>query len=339
LLNIVQGQGSCVRPLLTVSERVVRLIGRDAGLTAPVAFSGEQVPEFSEAEQDRARAAAACDRRLAVALESAGYGLTRTLAAAPGYCTSQRQAEAPGSWSEQALAYAAGKLHGATALSPPQPAWARSPGTRRGLPESPAVRRFLRRPFSCHQGSAGVILMAMESVQGQVPAGPSGLGTAGLYPWKRARAKPAEDQGLVIPRFGFPWPSACHPDAAGAEQGALAFVARHGLAPDAEHWERLVRTRYGWLAARCYPQADRELLQITADYFTWFFIADDLFVDRVETVTPQTLPNLTAMIDVLDCHRPGAEPVFGEHAWLEVHKAAPAPVPASRSPISRTPAP
>ena len=40
-------------------------------------------PEFSPAEQDRARAAAARDRRLTVALESAGYGLTQTLAAAP----------------------------------------------------------------------------------------------------------------------------------------------------------------------------------------------------------------------------------------------------------------
>jgi hypothetical protein len=40
-------------------------------------------PEFSPAERDRARAAAARDRRLAAALASAGYGLTQTLAAAP----------------------------------------------------------------------------------------------------------------------------------------------------------------------------------------------------------------------------------------------------------------
>ncbi len=121
-------------------------------------------PEFSQAEQDRARAAAARDRRLQVALESAGYGLTQTLAAAPqlvarwddaqttapfswsvltaaldvarlgaraplspdllraaapGYCTTQQQAEAPENWFEQALAYATGKLHGATAALTP----------------------------------------------------------------------------------------------------------------------------------------------------------------------------------------------------------------------------
>ena len=39
--------------------------------------------EFSPAEQDRARAAAARDRRLALALGATGYGLTQTLAAAP----------------------------------------------------------------------------------------------------------------------------------------------------------------------------------------------------------------------------------------------------------------
>jgi hypothetical protein len=40
-------------------------------------------PEFSPAEQDRARAAALRDPRLRVALKAAGYGLTQTLAAAP----------------------------------------------------------------------------------------------------------------------------------------------------------------------------------------------------------------------------------------------------------------
>ncbi len=39
--------------------------------------------EFGPAEQGRARAAAVRDRRLAIALEAAGYGLTQTLAAAP----------------------------------------------------------------------------------------------------------------------------------------------------------------------------------------------------------------------------------------------------------------
>ena len=143
---------------------------------------------------------------------------------------------------------------------------------------------------------------------------PPRTGTLPLRSSGPARA----DGDLRIPRFHFPWSSACHPDAEDVERHALAFAERFGLVPDEEYRARLARTKYGWLAARCYPQADRELVQIAADYFIWFFIADDMFVDRVHTLSSSTIPNLTAMIDVLDHHRPGDEPVFGEHAWLDV---------------------
>jgi hypothetical protein len=62
---------------------------------------------------------------LTAALDAARLGARAPLgadflrAAAVDYCTSQQQAEAPENWFEQALAYAAGKLHGAVAaLSP-----------------------------------------------------------------------------------------------------------------------------------------------------------------------------------------------------------------------------
>ncbi|KAM4060768.1 terpene synthase metal-binding domain-containing protein [Hirsutella rhossiliensis] len=92
----------------------------------------------------------------------------------------------------------------------------------------------------------------------------------------------------------------------------------YGLLVNKAHNERVKRTRYAWLAARCYPNAHRELLQAIADYFVWFFLADDLFVDRVETVTLDTLLCLTAMIDVLDFDCAGPQPVYGELAWLDV---------------------
>jgi hypothetical protein len=182
-----------------------------------------------------------------------------------------------------------------------------------------------------------------------LPTGPTGIGTsAARLPWTISPVRPAEERslgirrrraerapdeapgaaadrgrsresaGLRIPRFTFPWPAACHPEAASAENETLKFAVRHGLAPDHAYLARLARTKYGWLAARCYPSADREFLQIAADYFTWFFIVDDLFVDRVQTLTERTIPNLTAMIDVLDHHRLGRDPVFGEQAWLEI---------------------
>ena len=57
-------------------------------------------PAFSAAEQDQARAAAARDPRLHVALNTAGYGLTQTLAAAPKLVARWEDAQAsdPYAW-------------------------------------------------------------------------------------------------------------------------------------------------------------------------------------------------------------------------------------------------
>ncbi|MBC2876407.1 MULTISPECIES: hypothetical protein [Streptomyces] len=74
------------------------------------------------------------------------------------------------------------------------------------------------------------------------------------------------------------------------------FAERYGLAPDEAYRARLARAKYGRFAARCYPEAGRELLRALADYALWFFIVDDMFVDRVETLTDRTLPNLTTSL-------------------------------------------
>lgn len=129
---------------------------------------------------------------------------------------------------------------------------------------------------------------------------------------------PSELDQIVVPVFEFPWPGACHPRVADVERAMIGWGLAHHLIPDQSYRARVARTRYGFLAARCYPHAELALLQTTADYFLWFFLADDLFVDRVDIVTPDTIRNLTAMIDVLDFHHPGSPPVYGESAWLDV---------------------
>ena len=76
-------------------------------------------PEFSPAEQDRARAAAARDRRLGVALESAGYGLTQTLAAAPQLVARWEDAQTgdPYAWAVLTAALDAARLGARAPLS------------------------------------------------------------------------------------------------------------------------------------------------------------------------------------------------------------------------------
>jgi thioredoxin-like negative regulator of GroEL len=77
-------------------------------------------PDFSPAEQDRARAAAARDRRLAVALETGGYGLTQTLAAAPQLIARWQDAKTtdPYAWAVLTAALDVARLGARAPLSP-----------------------------------------------------------------------------------------------------------------------------------------------------------------------------------------------------------------------------
>src|SRR5262249_18121544 len=125
--------GGVVRALLNASDPVV-IIGTlwpdrytayttvpEHGGTDPHAREREVVdlaavirisPEFSPAEQGRARAAAARDPRLAVALEAAGYGLPQTLAAAPQLVARWQDAKsaAPYAWAVLTAALDAARL-------------------------------------------------------------------------------------------------------------------------------------------------------------------------------------------------------------------------------------
>ena len=74
---------------------------------------------FSPAEQDRARAAAARDIRLRIALDTAGYGLTQTLAAAPELVALWRDAQTayPYAWAVLTAALDAARLGARAPLS------------------------------------------------------------------------------------------------------------------------------------------------------------------------------------------------------------------------------
>ena len=76
-------------------------------------------PAFSPAEQDRARAAAARDPRLRIALKAAGYGLTQTLAAAPQLVARWQDAQtaSPYAWAVLTAALDAARLGARAPLS------------------------------------------------------------------------------------------------------------------------------------------------------------------------------------------------------------------------------
>ena len=95
-------------------------------------------PEFSPAEQDRARAAAARDPRLSSRWSAAGYGLTQTLAAAPQLVARWEDAQA----AEPVRVGGADRGAGRGPARRPRPAERRFPARgRAGLLHQPAAGR------------------------------------------------------------------------------------------------------------------------------------------------------------------------------------------------------
>ncbi|MGC9041433.1 MAG: (+)-T-muurolol synthase [Roseiflexus sp.] len=75
-------------------------------------------------------------------------------------------------------------------------------------------------------------------------------------------------------RLVYPFSGAISPHADMVDQATLAWAEMFGLLTDSlRHKSR--RLQYGLLAARAYPRADREMLQIAADWIAWLFFMDD----------------------------------------------------------------
>jgi hypothetical protein len=130
-------------------------------------------PKFSPAEQDRARAAAARDRRLAVALGAAGYGLTQTLAAAPQLVARWVDAttDDPYAWAVLTAALDVARLGARGSLSPDL-LRAAAPGYCSGQQQAEAPDNWFEQAlaYATHKlhGAAAVLASAAGAGMGQV---------------------------------------------------------------------------------------------------------------------------------------------------------------------------
>jgi hypothetical protein len=80
---------------------------------------------------------------------------------------------------------------------------------------------------------------------------------------------------ITLPEFYCPFPSRLNPLAETANRHTLAWVKRFNLVSDDREWRRLEASKFSWLAARAYPDAPAEGLNIVSDWNTWLFIRDD----------------------------------------------------------------
>jgi hypothetical protein len=96
-----------------------------------------------------------------------------------------------------------------------------------------------------------------------------------------------------------PFPRDVNPHVEEADRQTLAWLDESGMLPARDHLEGYRQARYGWLGARTYPYASREMLQLVTDWCVWLFAFDDAFCesDRRAGDIARALPQLFAILD------------------------------------------
>ncbi len=75
----------------------------------------------------------------------------------------------------------------------------------------------------------------------------------------------------------------------GVHARCLDWSTRMGLIPDATALKKINKIQVDDIAARTYPTASQEYLQLLADMLTWFFVSDDQYDERKLGASPQKL--------------------------------------------------
>lgn len=122
-----------------------------------------------------------------------------------------------------------------------------------------------------------------------------------------AKADSLNGSPLRLPPLGCPFPSAVNPHVDEVNRDTLAWLAASGMIADDDQLERFRLARYGWLGARTYPYASRELCQLVTDWCVWLFAFDDAYCesDRRAAEIARALPQLYTVVD----DNEGDEPV------------------------------
>jgi len=135
---------------------------------------------------------------------------------------------------------------------------------------------------------------------------------------------------IQFPKLYCPFPGAVNQHAETVNNQTLAWVKAFNLVPDEDNFERLVKSKFGWLAARAYPNASLEALKLVSDWNTWLFIRDDQCDESGLGRNPVLLASIHAdLIDILNGRTPGHDDSPLAHALSDIRgrllqKAGPA---------------
>ncbi len=124
---------------------------------------------------------------------------------------------------------------------------------------------------------------------------------------------------IKFPKLYCPFPSAVNQHAETVNNHTLAWVKAFSLVPDEDNFDRLVKSKFGWLAARAYPNASLEALKLVSDWNTWLFIRDDQCDESGLGWDPVLLASIHAdLLDILNGRTPGQNDSALAHALFDI---------------------
>jgi Terpene synthase family 2, C-terminal metal binding len=118
-----------------------------------------------------------------------------------------------------------------------------------------------------------------------------------------------------LPSLRYPFPSAMNPHAASTDRQIMIWATHFGLlSPSHES-----SPGYGWFAARAYPNAPANRLQIAADWMSWLFLLDDQIDETGIGGQPARLAQLHArFLAILDGDTPTRQDIPLAHALADL---------------------
>ncbi len=82
-------------------------------------------------------------------------------------------------------------------------------------------------------------------------------------------------ESISLPELYCPFPPEINPHADAVQQHTTDWVVHNRLVRSPAAYERFCASKFGRLAARAYPAAELEELEIVSDWNTWLFMLDD----------------------------------------------------------------